>query len=113
MYLYDNSELNINAGRAGIDINYDYGASTSGVVSLSNDSKLTIRSRTACVRGYRLYVHGGTLDFASGEGFNAAAIKTEIDGEVEYQEGGYGDNATDTLKLKVKSAEPEEPSYYY
>ncbi|MCR4779647.1 MAG: leucine-rich repeat domain-containing protein [Ruminiclostridium sp.] len=113
VYLYGNSELNINAGRAGIDINYDYGASTSGIVSLSDESKLTIRSRTACVRGYRLYVHGGELDFASGEGFNAAAIKTEIDGEIEYQEGGYHTEATAVLKLKVKAPETEEEYYGY
>ena len=113
VYLNGNSEVTINAGRAGIDIDYGYGTRTaSGTVSLSDSSKLTVRSRTACVRGHKLSVNGGMLDLKCGEGFNAVAIKTEIDGEVEYQEGGYGDDATQTLKLKVKAVEPEYDDYY-
>ncbi len=115
LHIYGNAEVNINAGVAGIDIDYSYAAGTSGVVSLSGSPKLTIRSKQGCVRAYTFRVNGGTVDFASGEGFNAVAVKTEINGELEYQEGGYHTEATAVLKLKVKAPETEEEyySYYY
>lgn len=101
------AEVNIRSERAGVDISYSYGR-----VWMADEAKLTVRSRTASVRASSLEMNGGTLDLKCGEGFDAAPVNIAINGEVEYQEGGYGDDATQTLKLKVKSVEPEYDDYY-